>query len=566
VNGSHRPRSSTETRIPWYLWSALVAIAILFNISANTAVAQQVPPQHSQTATIQGSVLDAAGKPVGDASVRLEEASARNPVETKTNAAGAFEFTALPTGSYTLTAEKSELRSRSAPTVALSNGDRKHIDLVLETAGDGQPHPAAPSPSQTMDFSDNPNFTVAGVTDWTAVGGHGSDSILRTSEDLARETLALKPQDAGQSTSGRSGSAGEEAASETRLRAALAGAPGSFAANHQLGEFYLQTGRYREALPLLEASYRIDPANEDNERDLALACENAGDLKQAREHIQNLLKRRNDADLHRMAGALDEKLGDPLAAVQENQRAVNLDPSEQNYFAWGSELLLHRAVWQAAEVFRNGVKAHPKSARLLTALGTALFAGALYDEAARSLCDASDLDPANPEPYIFMGKIEMAAPTPLPCVEAKLARFVQEKPDSSLANYLYAMALWKQREHATNKPALQQVESLLTKAVSLDSKCFDGYLQLGILAASQRDYEKAIQLYTKAIDVNPQLGEAHYRLGVAYDRLGEREKAQQEFQLHDEIEKRQAAAVERERKEVKQFVVVQGQPAHSVVQ
>jgi Flp pilus assembly protein TadD len=77
---------------------------------------------------------------------------------------------------------------------------------------------------------------------------------------------------------------------------------------------------------------------------------------------------------------------------------------------------------------------------------------------------------------------------------------------------------------------------------------------------------KAIQLYTKAIEVDPQLGEAHYRLGVAYDRLGQREKAQQEFQLHSEIEKRQAAAVERERREIKQFVVVQGQPATSVVQ
>jgi tetratricopeptide (TPR) repeat protein len=89
-------------------------------------------------------------------------------------------------------------------------------------------------------------------------------------------------------------------------------------------------------------------------------------------------------------------------------------------------------------------------------------------------------------------------------------------------------------------------------------------LQLGILASSQHNYEKAIQLYTKAIDADPQLGEAHYRLGMAYDRLGEREKAAQEFQLHDEIEKRQAAAIERERRDVKQFVVVQGQPAASI--
>ena len=414
-----------------------------------------------------------------------------------------------------------------------------------------------------MGFSDQPNFTVAGVTDWTAVGGHGSDSILRTSEDLARETLALQGQASGHTAAAN---AQRDEQSESKLQAALATAPGSFAANHQLGEFYLQAGRNRESLPLLEAAYRIDPANDGNEHDLALAYEQIGDLKQAREHIQNLLNRKNTADLHRAAGELDEKMSNPLAAVGEYQQAVSLDPSERNYFAWGSELLLHRAVWQAAEVFKNGTKAHPKSARLLTALGSALFAGAVYDEAARSLCAASDLDPANAEPYIFMGKVEIAAPTPLPCIEAKLARFVQRKPDDSLANYLYAMALWKQQEVSANKSAMPQVEALLTKAVTLDPKCFDGYLQLGILAASRQDYANAIALYTKAIDVDPQLAEAHYRLGVAYERLGEQDKAKQEFQLHDEIEKRQAAAVERERREIKQFVVVQGQPANSVAQ
>ena len=47
---------------------------------------------------------------------------------------------------------------------------------------------------------------------------------------------------------------------------------------------------------------------------------------------------------------------------------------------------------------------------------------------------------------------------------------------------------------------------------------------------------------------------------------GKRDKAQQEFQLHDQIEKRQADAVERERRELKQFVVIQGQPATSMPQ
>jgi tetratricopeptide (TPR) repeat protein len=161
-----------------------------------------------------------------------------------------------------------------------------------------------------------------------------------------------------------------------------------------------------------------------------------------------------------------------------------------------------------------------------------------------------------------MGRIQMAAPKPLACIEPRLARFVQQQPGNSLANYFYAMAIWKRQQQPMDQKALQQVETLLAKAVAIDPKCGDAYLQLGILSFSQRNFEKAIGFYGKAIEVDPQLGEAHYRLGVAYDRIGSPEKAKQEFQLHDEIEKLQAAAVERQRREVKQFLVVlEGQPA-----
>jgi tetratricopeptide (TPR) repeat protein len=416
--------------------------------------------------------------------------------------------------------------------------------------------------TQAMEFADQPNFAIAGVTDWTAVGGHGSDSTLRTSEALARETLTLK-RDGSAPAPGFPGGAKAWSEAEARLRNALASAPGSFAANHQLGAFYLQSGKYRESVPLLLAAYQIDPANRGNEYDLASAYEETADFARAREHVGKLQAEADNADLHRLSGELDEKMGDPLAAVHEDEQAVRLDPTEENYFAWGSELLLHRAVWQAAEVFRKGTNAYPRSARMRTALGTALFAGALYDEAAASLCAASDLNPADPEPYLFIGRIEMAAPKPLTCVAPRLARFVQAEPANSLANYLYAMAIWKRQEQAPDPKALQQVETLLSKAVAIDPKCADAYLQLGILYSSQRNPEKAIGFYEKAIEADPQLGEAHYRLGVAYDRIGLSEKAKQEFQLHDEIEKSQAAAVERQRREVKQFLVVlEGQPGY----
>ena len=563
ANRFHESRFCSGIASSPFLRITFSIIVVLISVLTAAAVAQQTHPQNDDEVTIQGNVLNLAGKSVGDASVRLEQEDTLKHVETKTNAAGGFAFTALASGRYLISAEKSGQKSRGTALV-LAQGDRKNIDLILEVSVDMRSDSSAPpqSPTQAMEFSDKPNFTIAGVTDWTAVGGHGSDSALRTSEDLSRATRTLKPDGSNHPVPGLPGDPSKENESETKLRTALADAPSSFEANHQLGEFYFHIGRFRDSIPLLLAAYRINPAMDNNTYDLALAYKEVGDFTSAREYVQKLRTHNNSADLHRVAGELDEKLGDPLAAVQEDQQAVRLDPSEQNYFEWGTELLLHRAVWQAVEVFRNGAKLYPKSSRMLTALGTSLFAAALYDEAALRLCDASDFDPSDPEPYIFMGKIEREAPTPLPCVEQKLARFLQKQPDSPLANYLYAMAVWKRQELRSDPPALQQIETLLANAVKIDRNCVEAYLQLGILYSSQRNYGKAIGFYTKAIELDPQSGEAHYRLGVAYDRTGEPTKAKAEFALHDEIEKQKAAAVERQRQEIKQFLVVlQGQPA-----
>jgi tetratricopeptide (TPR) repeat protein len=454
----------------------MIGIATLAAFAMAAAAAQQPVAASADAAAIIGTVVDSAGKPVPDASVLL---LAQQPgavkVVAKTDAKGAFTFRALHAGTYLVSAEKAGLHSRVATTSASPAGG-KQIEIMLPsslTSG------GRATSAEAMDFADQPNFTVAGVTDWTAVGGHGSDAVLRTSEELARDTATLKPANS-------------------------------------------------------------DPTG----------VSSPGASNQAAEH--------------RLAGEIAEKSGDPLQAVHEYEQAVRLDPSEQNYFDWGSELLLHRAVWQAVEVFGNGSKAYPKSARMLAALGAALFASARYDDAALRLCSASNLDPKASEPYVFLGKIAIAAPAPLPCVEKKLAQFVELRPDNSLANYLYAMALLKGQEQSSAGNASGQVEALLTRAVKLDPKCADGWLQLGIQASSVDNIQKAIEFYRKAIEVNPQLGEAHYRLGVAYDRIGESSQARDEFQLHDEIERREAVNVERERREVKQFLVVlQGQPTVS---
>jgi tetratricopeptide (TPR) repeat protein len=533
-----------------------VESALLFAMVTMLLLTPALSGQQTKGATLRGVVRDLAGKAAGGAQVVLRGEKLPATRETSTDAEGRFTFVEVATGAYTLTAESGTTHSAAVAVTVSTPGEQPLINVVLGGSGAQGSTPAQRDSSQAMQFADNPDFAIAAVTDWTAAGGHGSDSSLRTSEALTRDAVKLKTGQTGTAAAGIPAGEGGAGQSESALRAAVAKDPRGFEANYRLGHFYVEAGRYKDAMAPLQTAYQADPANYDNEYDLAQTLIIAGDATQAREHVRRLMARRPSADLHRMQGELDEKLGDPLSAVHEFQEAASEDPSEENYFAWGSELLVHRAIWQAKAVFDEGARLYPQSARMLTARGAALFAGALYDQAALDLCKAADLNPQSAEPYLFMGKIELAAPDPLPCVLTRLARFKQLQPANSLANYYYAMALWKQQGDARDPQIVDKVKAMLTRAVSLDAKCADGYLQLGNLSAGQKQWAEAIDYYLKAIEANPELSEAHYRLGVAYERVGEKAEAREQFQLHDEIARKQAAEIQRQRLAVKQFLVV----------
>jgi Flp pilus assembly protein TadD len=525
--------------------SIICILAALWLAIASAGAWQQ------DTFAITGVVRDGSAKGVTGASVRLQPRGDARAQELKTDSTGSFAYSGLKAGIYVVSAWMGDAHSNEV-SVRGTNGAVQRVELTLAN-GPGTTGREDQGKTAEMELSDAPNFTVAAVTDWTAAGGHGSDTSLRTSESLTRETLRLKAE-----PNGVGAPQGNASSTERRLREALDRSPRDFKANEELGRFYLNAERYAEAVAPLQTACDVDPSHRDAEYELALALVRSGDAAKAREYVDRLLASGDKPEWQRLAGEVDEKLGDPLAAVHAFERAVKEDPSEENYFAWGSELLQHRAIWQAKDVFESGVKAYPKSTRLLTALGTALFSGAMYEEAARRLCEASDLSPNDAEPYLFMGRVEIAAPKPLPCVESKLKRFVELQPTNALANYYYAMAYWKQHGKGTDAETLRPVETFLSKAVEADSKCSSAYLQLGVIQASQSDFHKAAQYYQKAIDADSLSSEAHYRLGVAYDRLGEKDKAAEEFKIHDELEKQQATAVDRQRREVKQFLVLVG--------
>jgi tetratricopeptide (TPR) repeat protein len=452
---------------------------------------------------VEGTVRDKDGSPVVWVDVILESKGNDSRLKTGVDSKGRFTFGNVAPGDYTLRGEIHGYAETKPKTLHVQNASRMSVDLAFES-----PLPiidfADPAPVELIEFDDKPNFTVAGVTEWNNSGTHGSDVAVRTSEKLAKDAQALEGQTGSNSPS-------------------------------------IETERGRSSAAPLQRTEK--------------------ELRETREMAKASLARADLASTHRKLGELDEKLGDPLEAEREFEKAARMEPSEENYFAWGTELLLHRADEPAAEVFQQGANTHRDSARMLEGLGAALFAEGKVEEAAKKLCEAADLKPKDETAYLFLGRIQKSAVKALPCAEEKLARFARDQPESAMANYYYGLTLWRRERASGDSATTADAEAHLAKAAKLDAKFGEASLQLGILHAESWKLEQAVGDFQNAIAASPELGEAHYRLGLAYRRAKQEAKAEEEFRVYEKIEKEETAAREKERKELRQFLIIlKGQP------
>jgi tetratricopeptide (TPR) repeat protein len=356
--------------------------------------------------------------------------------------------------------------------------------------------------------------------------------------------------------------AGKTALAGEQFRKALELEPGDYTANHNLGEFYVQAGRLREACPLLERAQQAKPDSYDNGYDLAMADFLTGRLEDARKGIESLLKLKDTGELHNLLGQIDEKDGKFVEAVKEYDTASHIDPSGDNLFAWGGELLLHRTYEPAVDVFKFATQRFPDSPRLQIGLGMALYARGLYEESVDALLKAVDLGPDDPRCYQFLARAYDSSPKQADEVIQRFRRYAELQPGNARAQYYYAMSLWKGKRLEQTDPDLKTVEALLKKSIAMDGTFPDAYVQLGNLYADQHEYQQSIPEYERALELDPNLPDAHYRLGTDYVHAGQKDKAQQEFAVYQKLRAEHLAEDDKERAEVQQFVYsARGTPA-----
>ena len=228
--------------------------------------------QAQEAASLRGTIRDVEGKPLAGVSIQLRVQDATPTQTVHTDVRGAYSFAALRGGTYALRAEKAGYSGAEISALFFAPKERKTVDLTLQEAKTvGTPSTTGGKP----EFFDEPQFTISGVTDTTSLGGHGSDTVVRTRETIAKQTVSL-----GKPSSNADSVAAVEA--ERSLREAMQRDPGSFDTNHRLGKLLAENGKSHEAIPYLERASELKPGDYENSYDLALANDAVGNYDLAR--------------------------------------------------------------------------------------------------------------------------------------------------------------------------------------------------------------------------------------------------------------------------------------------
>jgi tetratricopeptide (TPR) repeat protein len=326
------------------------------------------------------------------------------------------------------------------------------------------------------------------------------------------------------------------ALAEIEFKALLRLDPKNFDLQHNCGEFFVSLGKIGEALAPLKAAQLLKPDDYSNGYDLSLAEMMSGRLTEAEAQVQSLLALKDNAELHSLLAEVYEKQSRFLPAAKEYQRAAQMEPTESSIFDWGAELLRHKNLQEAAQVFESGVTLYPQSWRLSTGLGLARHMLGNDQGAVAPLIHAVDIAAADPRSYYFLSMLGRVPAIQAVQVTSRFERYAADNPKSAQAQLYYAINLWQADETSSEVKHGDKVEALLKRAVALDPSLAQAYMQLGILYARREDNPRAAAEFVRAIKLDPHLAVAHYRLAQTLNRLGQRKQAAQEMETFRKLD------------------------------
>ncbi len=302
-----------------------------------------------------------------------------------------------------------------------------------------------------------------------------------------------------------------------------------------LARILARHGFYGEAAKDFERAAALEPGQADLLYNLALARYRAGNLEGALQSAQQAKSIEDSASIESLLGEIEEAKGESLAAVHSMQAAVALAPGNEEYrLSLGLELLKHETFKPALAVFEEGAQLFPESLRMRVALGLTYYFLEQYPRSIQTLSAAARLGKDASLPLEYLGRIQLQQiVTPDAGAVKQLCGYADAHPQNgTLQAYCGALRVRMARDQGHPPPpdALKR----LRQAAKLAPKDSTARCELGKALDRARQWPDARRELEACVRLDPNSVDAHYILAGIYRRLGLKDLAAKEIQLHDQ--------------------------------
>jgi len=319
-----------------------------------------------------------------------------------------------------------------------------------------------------------------------------------------------------------------------------------------LGSAQLELGKTEDAFAAFDRAHRLAPRNPqvtaawlDTAGRLATRAADlieAGKYAQARSLLMTVRRPlERSGSWNNLLGYAEFKLGHPEVASRYLERALQIEPDNEDFLLDVGEFLAHhRAYDKAAAFFEVAIQRMPHSPRVRFGLAVARILQNRRPEAIAALERLLQEDPRFEAVYRALGECYEDAGNWTGLIDLG-RRLQQVNPSNPVGWYLEGagMARLAVEQHTSSLPAVAALE----RAVRLDPGTSRYHFTLAKACQEAQQFDRAIEELNAAIKLEPQHERAHYVLGRLYMQVGEREKGRAELAIHAGIKAKDRKSV-----------------------
>lgn len=382
-----------------------------------------------------------------------------------------------------------------------------------------------------------PSFKASGIEGNTAPSGYAAGASEAYSKKVATLVPALQEADLFHLLPVE---ADDACAHEAELVRAYHAGPDEFEPNARLGRFYLHHANPSLAMRYLAVALQRQPEDREMLRYAAIAALQSKNYAGAAESIHRLLQiGGDDANAHKLSGALNAALGHSGEAVREFGTASQLDPSADNLYSSALAELAFGSLPAAVAAFDTATKLHPESAELWLGRGVAALLSGRKAEAGDFLWKATSGAGTSRLALTLLamrdGGDAALDRNLLQELERLSAQRSSEATQDAILHYDYAMVLGKSKAINPSSNVSELRRQQLELAVKEQPDFAAAYFQLGVLASESDDPSVAAAKLARATALEDEIPEWHYRLSRAYRRLNRVSDAERELHRFEEL-------------------------------